>query len=309
MMLCDETALAIQQPELGAAAQLSHHRAGRMRHVGVERRAEERQPAGHRRLHVGAKAQRPPRHFRHAGKAAVELDGVELPAVAADEVHHRLEHGVLRVAFEELVAAQIVARLLRRRTAPDVNETILRYPRSLRLREAGQEHRAAHVDGRIGHHQLVVGPGDQPVVRRRRRDLVRRKTSLQPGIGILRGDAGIGRPQRARFRHRLARGLAPMRRRSCFVERIDRDRLEHAELYRHRLLERGAALRLFDVLRERRPRQIDFGAFGLGGGRSGLRRRRPPPRCIRRARSAARLRADSGSGSRRRPDRNRRAWV
>jgi hypothetical protein len=58
-----------------------------------------------------------------------------------------------------------------------------------------------------------------------------------------------------------------MRRRGCLIERIDRDRPEHAELYRHRLLERGAALRLLYVMRERRPRQIDFSAFGLGGRR------------------------------------------
>ena len=58
-----------------------------------------------------------------------------------------------------------------------------------------------------------------------------------------------------------------MRRGRGFVERIDRDRPEHAELDRHRLLERGAALRLFDVMRERRPRQIDLGAFRLGRGR------------------------------------------
>src|ERR1700694_3367916 len=58
-----------------------------------------------------------------------------------------------------------------------------------------------------------------------------------------------------------------MRRRGRFIERIDRDRPEHAELYRHRFLERGAALRLLDVMRERRPRQTDLGAFGLGGRR------------------------------------------
>src|SRR4030081_1530375 len=57
-----------------------------------------------------------------------------------------------------------------------------------------------------------------------------------------------------------------MRRGRGFIKRIHRDRPEHAELYRYRLLERRAALRLFDVMRERRPRQIDFGALGLGGG-------------------------------------------
>ena len=127
--------------------------------------------------------------------------------------------------------------------------------------------RRAHVDGRVGHHQLVVGPGDQPVVRRRRRDLLGADVPLQPGMGIFRCHPGIGRPQVAGFRHRLARGLAPMRRGRGFVERIDRDRPEHAELDRHRFLERCAAFRLFHVMRERRPRQIDFGAFRLGRGR------------------------------------------
>ena len=144
----------------------------------------------------------------------------------------------------KLVADQIVARLFRRCAAPDVDQAILGDAGGARFREAGHQDRAAHVDGRIGHHQLGVGPGDQPVVRRRRRDLVRREAPLQPGIGILRGDFANRRPQFAGFRHRLARGLAPMRRGGRLVERIDRDRPEHAELHRHRLLERGAALRL-----------------------------------------------------------------
>ena len=42
---------------------------------------------------------------------------------------------------------------------------------------------------------------------------------------------------------------------------------EHAELHRHRLLERRAALRLLDVMGERRPWQLDAGALGLGRGR------------------------------------------
>src|SRR5262245_2815726 len=62
-----------------------------------------------------------------------------------------------------------------------------------------------------------------------------------------------------------------MGRGSGFIERIDRDRAKHAELYRHRLLECRAALRLLDVMRERRPRQRDAAAFGLGCG--GLRLR------------------------------------
>ena len=60
-----------------------------------------------------------------------------------------------------------------------------------------------------------------------------------------------------------------MRRRRRFIERIHRDGPEHAEFYRHRLLERGAALGLRDIMREWRPRQFDAGAFGLGRG--GLR--------------------------------------
>ena len=157
-----------------------------MRHVGVERRAEECEAAGHRWLHVGAEPERPPRHLRHAGKAAVELDCVERPAIAADEIQHRVEHGVLRVALEELVADQIIARLLRRCAAPDVNEAILGNACGLRLRKTGHQQGRAHVDGWIGHLQFRVGPGDQPVVRRRRRDLVRSKAPLQPRIGILR---------------------------------------------------------------------------------------------------------------------------
>src|SRR4051794_27871455 len=56
-----------------------------------------------------------------------------------------------------------------------------------------------------------------------------------------------------------------------FIERIDRNRAEHTELHRHRLLERRAALRLLDVMGEWRPRQRDAAAFGLGRG--GLRLR------------------------------------
>src|SRR5436305_2129900 len=60
-----------------------------------------------------------------------------------------------------------------------------------------------------------------------------------------------------------------MRRGCGFVKRIDRHRPEHAKLYRHRLLERGAAFWLRHVMRERRPRQLDAGALRLG--RRGLR--------------------------------------
>src|SRR5215203_7393267 len=110
MMLGDEAALAVEQAELAALAKASHHRDGGMRHVGVERRAEEGEPAGYRRLHVGAEPERAPRHLGHAGKAAIQLDSVEFLAVALDEVHDRLQHGVLRMAFIKLVADEIIAR-------------------------------------------------------------------------------------------------------------------------------------------------------------------------------------------------------
>ena len=58
-----------------------------------------------------------------------------------------------------------------------------------------------------------------------------------------------------------------MRRGRRFVQRIDRDRPEHAERYRKRFLERRAALRLFHVIRERRPRQFDAATLRLGRGR------------------------------------------
>jgi len=62
-----------------------------------------------------------------------------------------------------------------------------------------------------------------------------------------------------------------MRRRGYLVKRIHRDRPEYAKLHGHRLLERGAALRLFHVMRERRPWQSNAGALGLGCGRLRLR--------------------------------------
>ena len=124
-MLGDETALAVEQAELAAVTQFPHHRAGRMRHVGVERSAEERQPAGHGRLHVGAEAECPPRHLRYAGKAAIQFDGVEFFAVALDQIHHRFQHRILRMAFVELVTHQIVARLFCRCAAPDIDQAIL----------------------------------------------------------------------------------------------------------------------------------------------------------------------------------------
>ena len=58
-----------------------------------------------------------------------------------------------------------------------------------------------------------------------------------------------------------------MRRRGGFVKRINRHRAEHAEFDGDRLLECRAALGFLDVLRERRPWQIDAGAFRLGRGR------------------------------------------
>src|ERR1700726_1241148 len=140
MMLGDKTALAVEQAEAGATAQFSHHRTGRMRHVSVERRAKEGEAAGYGRLHVGAKAKRSPRHFRHTGKTTVELDRVERTAGATSEFHRRLEHGVLRVALEKPVADQIVAWLLRRRAAPDVNQAIFGDARGARLGKAGDQH-------------------------------------------------------------------------------------------------------------------------------------------------------------------------
>ena len=58
-----------------------------------------------------------------------------------------------------------------------------------------------------------------------------------------------------------------MRRRRRFIKRIHRDRPEDAKFYRHRLLECGAAFWLRHIMRERRPRQFDAGALGLGCGR------------------------------------------
>src|SRR5664280_220123 len=58
-----------------------------------------------------------------------------------------------------------------------------------------------------------------------------------------------------------------MRRRGRLVERIHRDRPEYAKLHGYRLLEGGATFRLRHIMRERRPRQGDAGAFGLGRGR------------------------------------------
>src|SRR5579872_6574058 len=107
MMFGDEPALAIEQTERTASAEPPYHRAGRMRHIGVERCAKERQPAGHGRLDVRAQSQRPPRHLWHAGKAAIELDRIESLGVAAYQFRHRLEHRVLRVTFRELVALEV----------------------------------------------------------------------------------------------------------------------------------------------------------------------------------------------------------
>ena len=253
-----------------AVAQLAHHRAGRMRHVGVERRAEERQPAGHRRLHVGAEAQRPPRHLRHDGKAAIELDGVELPCRRRSTMSiTAFKHGVLRMAFVKLVADQIIARLLRRRAAAgcrSMRSSARR--RRARVATTGHQQRAAHVDGRIGDHQLGVGPCDQPVVRRRRRDLSGETARFSQELGISRGDAANSATRDSPDSANASRGVWPQ----CaevadFVKRIDRDRPEHAERHGHRLLERRAAFRLRHVMRERRPRQRHFGALGLGRGR------------------------------------------
>src|ERR1700730_18211960 len=58
-----------------------------------------------------------------------------------------------------------------------------------------------------------------------------------------------------------------MRRTGRFIERIDRDRPEHAECYGKRLLERRTTFRLLDIMGERRPWQFHAGALGLGGGR------------------------------------------
>src|SRR6185437_7304417 len=71
VMLGDEAALAIEQAELCAITHLAHHRASRMRHIGVERRAEEGEPACYGRLDVGTEPQRPPCHLGHAGEAAI----------------------------------------------------------------------------------------------------------------------------------------------------------------------------------------------------------------------------------------------
>src|SRR5260370_33008678 len=110
MMLGDNPALAVEQAKLGAAAQLVRHRASRVRHVGVERRADECPPAGHRRLHGGAEPQRSPSHFWHAGKAAVEPDRAERFAVAAGEGRESLEDGIRRMTRDKPAAYQAIAR-------------------------------------------------------------------------------------------------------------------------------------------------------------------------------------------------------
>ena len=164
MMLGDKAALAVEQAEPCAAPQASHHRAGRMRHIGVERRAEEGEPARHGRLHVRAQAERSPRHLGYAGKTAIELDGVEFFAVTACEIHHRLEHGILRMALVKLVAQEVVARFLGGSAAKRIDQTVFGDPGRTRLRETRQKQRRTHVDGGIGDHEFRIGPRDQTIV-------------------------------------------------------------------------------------------------------------------------------------------------
>src|SRR5579864_5813297 len=55
-----------------------------------------------------------------------------------------------------------------------------------------------------------------------------------------------------------------MRRGRSLVKRIDAHGAKHAEFNRKLLLKCRVAFRLRHVMRERRPRQSDAGAFGLG---------------------------------------------
>ncbi len=187
----DEAALRVEQSRPGAGADLAHHRAGGMGHVVIERGTKEGETARHRRLYVGAEAEGAAGHFRHAGKAAIELDGAEILARAADQIHRGFQHGILRVAFHILVAIEIVARLFSRGTAPDMHHAVLGHAGGTRFRKAGDEDRGRLVDHRIGDHQLGIGPRDQPVVGCRCGDLFRCVSLLDPCLGIGRSDTRI----------------------------------------------------------------------------------------------------------------------
>ncbi len=80
MMLGDAFALAVQQP--GAAlAQPANHRAGRVCHVAVERRAEEGEAAGYGWLHIRTEPKFSPRHLRHAGKTTQSSSASNAPSL------------------------------------------------------------------------------------------------------------------------------------------------------------------------------------------------------------------------------------
>src|SRR5262249_7854465 len=140
------------------------------------------------------KAERAPRHLGHARKATIELDRVEFSAVSAGKVHDCFQYRILRMALIELVAQEIVAWLLSRRTAERVDQTILRDSSGAGFRQARQHHRRAHVYAGICDHELGVGPRNQPVLWRWRRDFRWRKMPFQPTIGISGCDVRKARP-------------------------------------------------------------------------------------------------------------------
>src|SRR3546814_9717654 len=107
-----------------------------MAHVIGDRAAAKGEAAEHRRGPVPRPAEDAPRHLGHAGKAAIEFDGVEIFDRHAIQFERAGDRGLHADAAVVAVAVEDAWRLLRRRAHADIDQPVFGDPAPPRLGEA-----------------------------------------------------------------------------------------------------------------------------------------------------------------------------
>ena len=229
MRLGHEAAVGEEQAPLTAAiTQARAHLACRMHHVIANRRAREGEAATHAQRHVGPGRQHTPRIFRHARKAAVDLQQITVlggDGVAGQRfLQRRLHTGRMVIIF----SLADVVRLGGLRRSAEKYHARLADAHAPRRTMAGNDHRCTLVDAVVCHHERVVREAQLPVAGARLQDFLRTVRAANPGVLIGGGNARELRPQLRTLLLRLRKSLPPVRAHRVFEQRVEFDRRDQA---------------------------------------------------------------------------------
>ena len=230
-VLGHEAAVAGDEPDL--ARPFAQHLRGSgdgVHHVVVERAAAEGQAAGDRERTIFAKAEFLRGDLHGGGKAAVEVDVVDVgdPDLREFQAAGASDANCGRTV--QIVAVGHGVGVVRLGTRPRMDPLALRHGQAAGRLHRTQNQRRGLVHVAVGVHQLRVRKGDSAVEAARLADFLRRLRIAQPSVGIVRGDAAEARPEFGYPRHVRRQRLAPGMANGVLEDRIHLDRLGDAAL-------------------------------------------------------------------------------